>query len=129
MSAEAPARTLVIGLESADLRLVEKWVGEGALPFLGSMLRSCPLVTLRTPLHVLQTAVWPSLLTGVSAGRLGRYVLWSQIRNGTYHLHPPPTVPTSLRRYQEFLADRELADTLRLYLAVLDACPPAAPPP
>ena len=112
MSAEAPARTLVIGLESADLRLVEKWVGEGALPFLGSMLRSCPLVTLRTPLHVLQTAVWPSLLTGVSAGRLGRYVLWSQIRNGTYHLHPPPTVPTSLRRYQEFLADRGIGSVL-----------------
>jgi trehalose synthase len=31
------------------------------------------------------------------------------------------------RAEQEFLADRELADTLRLYLAMLDACPPAAP--
>ena len=112
MSAAPPARTLVIGLESADLRLVEKWVGEGSLPFLGSMLRSCPLVTLHTPLHVLQTAVWPSLLTGVSAGRLGRYVLWSQLRNGTYDMQPPPTLPGSLRRYQEFLADRGIGSVL-----------------
>ncbi len=112
MSAAPSARTLVIGLESADLRLVEKWVGEGSLPFLGSMLRSCPLVTLRTPLHVLQTAVWPSLLTGVSRGRLGRYVLWSQIRSGTYDMRPPPTLPGSLRRYQEFLADRGIGSVL-----------------
>jgi predicted AlkP superfamily phosphohydrolase/phosphomutase len=76
------------------------------------MLRSCPLVTLHTPIHVLQTAVWPSLLTGVSAGRLGRYVLWSQIRNGTYEMHPPPTVPGSLRRYEEFLADRGIGSVL-----------------
>lgn len=112
MPAAPPARTLVIGLESADLRLLEKWVGEGSLPFLASMLRGCPLVTLRTPLHVLQTAVWPSLLTGVSAGRLGRYVLWSQIRNGTYDMQPPPTVPGSLRRYQEFLVDRGIGCVL-----------------
>ncbi len=112
MPAAPPARTLVIGLESAELRLVEKWVAEGSLPFLGSMLRSCPLVSLRTPLHVLQTAVWPSLLTGVSPGRHGRYVLWSQIRNGTYDMHPPPTVPGSLRRYQEFLADRGIGTVL-----------------
>jgi predicted AlkP superfamily phosphohydrolase/phosphomutase len=102
----------VIGLESAELRLVEKWVGEGSLPFLGSMLRSCPLVTLHTPLHVLQTAVWSSLLTGVSAGRHGRYVLWSQIRNGTYDMRGPLSVPSSLRRYQEFLVDRGIGSVL-----------------
>jgi predicted AlkP superfamily phosphohydrolase/phosphomutase len=112
MLAAPSGRTLVVGLESADLLLIEKWVGEGALPFFGSMLRRCPLVTLHTPLHVLQTGVWPSMLTGVSAGRHGRYVLWSQVRNGTYDLHPAVTVPASLRRYQEFLADRGIASVL-----------------
>jgi predicted AlkP superfamily phosphohydrolase/phosphomutase len=112
MSSAQAARTLVIGLESADLRLIEKWAGEGSLPFLGSMLRGDPLVTLRTPLHVLQIAVWPSLLTGVSAGRLARYVLWSQIRTGTYDMQGPLTVPRSLRRYEEFLADRGIGSAL-----------------
>ena len=112
MPSAQPTRTLVIGLESADLRLVEKWAAEGSLPFLGSMLRADPLVTLRTPLHVLQTAVWPSLLTGVSAGHHGRYVLWSQIRTGTYDLHAPLTEPRSLQRYPEFLADRDIGSVL-----------------
>src|SRR5262252_308205 len=106
MPAATSARTLVIGLESAELSLVEKWAGEGSLPFLGSMLRSSPLVSLRTPIQVLQTGVWSSLLTGVSPGRHGRYVLWSQICNGTYDMPPPLTVPSSLRRYQEFLVER-----------------------
>ncbi len=108
----AQSRTLVIGIEAAELKLVEKWASEGSLPFLASMLRSCPLVTLRTPLHVLQVAVWPSLLTGVSAGRLGRYVLWSQIRSGAYDMRAPLPVPGSLRGYQEFLADHGISCAL-----------------
>jgi predicted AlkP superfamily phosphohydrolase/phosphomutase len=112
MPAEQSTRTLVIGIEAAELRLVEKWASEGSLPFLGSMLRSCPLVTLHTPLHVLQVAVWPSLLTGVSAGRVGRYVLWSQIRSGSYDMRPPLPVPTSLRGYQDFLADQGIGCAL-----------------
>jgi predicted AlkP superfamily phosphohydrolase/phosphomutase len=112
MAAADSARTIVIGIESAELRLVEKWVREGSLPFLGSLRRTCPIVLLHTPIHVLQVAVWPSLLTGVSAGRLGRYVLWSQIRNGSYDMHAPRTVHTSLRRYEEFLADRGIVSAL-----------------
>ena len=112
MLAEPSARTLVIGIESAEIRLIEKWASEGSLPFLKSLLRSYPLVTLSTPLHVLQTAVWPSVLTGTSAGRHGRYVLWSQLRSGSYDMRGPPTVPHSLRRYQEFLAERGVRPVL-----------------
>ena len=95
-TAESP-RTLVVGLESAALDLIEKWVDEGSLPFLGSMLRTCPLVTLRTPIHVLQPCVWPSLLTGASPGRHGRYQIWSQIQTGTYDFSQPPAMLGSLR--------------------------------
>ena len=112
MSAARPARTLVIGLESAELGLVEQWVREGSLPFLGSLLRTCPLVVLQTPIHVLQVAVWPSMLTGASAGRHGRYVLWSQIRTGSYRMQKQHTVRGSLRRYEEFLADRGIGSVL-----------------
>ncbi|MEP7313562.1 MAG: alkaline phosphatase family protein [Pseudomonadota bacterium] len=99
-------RTIVIGMESAELTLVEQWVREGVLPFLGSLLSSTPLVTLRTPNHVLQVATWPSLFTGASAGRHGQYVLWSQIRTGSYAMVGQRTKRRgSLRRYEEFLAD------------------------
>jgi predicted AlkP superfamily phosphohydrolase/phosphomutase len=105
VSARERGRTLVVGLESAELTLIEKWVGEGSLPFLGSLLRTCPRVTLHTPIDMLQIAVWPALLTGTSAGRHGRYVLWSQIRTGSYDLEPQRALRFSLRRYEEFLAD------------------------
>jgi predicted AlkP superfamily phosphohydrolase/phosphomutase len=106
MSAAESPRTLVVGLESASLPLVEKWINEGSLPFLGSMLRTCPLVMLHTPIHVLQPCVWPSLLTGASPGRHGRYQIWSQIQTGSYDFPRPPAMLGSLRRYEEFLADR-----------------------
>jgi predicted AlkP superfamily phosphohydrolase/phosphomutase len=110
------SRNVVLGIDSAELHLVEKWASEGSLPFLGSLLRTCPLVLLRTPIHVLQAGVWPSLLTGASPGRHGQYVLWSQIRNGSYETQVQPEMRGSLRRYYQFLADRgvrgALADVL-----------------
>ena len=109
--AESP-RTLVVGLESASLGLIQKWMHEGSLPFLGSMLRTCPLVKLHTPIHVLQPCLWPSLLTGASPGRHGRYQIWSQIRTGSYDFPQPPTMLGSLRRYEEFLADRGIDSAL-----------------
>jgi len=112
MSTARSPRTLVVGLESAALGLIEKWVDEGSLPFLGSMLRTCPLVVLHTPIHVLQPCVWPSVLTGASPGRHGRYQIWSQIRSGSYDFAKPPAMLGSLRRYEEFLADRGIGAAL-----------------
>ena len=106
------SRTIVIGIEAAELRLVEQWGSEGVLPFLGSLLATCPLVSLRTPIHVLQVAVWPSLLTGASAGRHGQYVLWNQIRSGSYEMNGQRALRGSLRRYVEFLADRGITCAL-----------------
>jgi predicted AlkP superfamily phosphohydrolase/phosphomutase len=87
-------------------------VSEGSLPFLGSLLDTCPLVMLHTPIHVLQVGVWPSLLTGASAGRHGRYVLWQQIRTGSYQMERQTMLRGSLRRYEEFLADRGIGSVL-----------------
>jgi predicted AlkP superfamily phosphohydrolase/phosphomutase len=102
-------RTIVLGIESAELTLVEHWSREGALPFLGSLLTTCPLVSLRTPIHVLQVAIWQSLLSGASPGRHGQYVLWSQIKSGSYEMQGQRTRRGSLRRYEEFMADRAVS--------------------
>jgi len=112
MSTAKSPRTLVVGLESAALGLIEKWVHEGSLPFLGSLLRTCPLVMLHTPVHVLQPCVWPTLLTGASPARHGRYQIWSQLQTGTYDVAQPPAMLGSLRRYEEFLADRGIGAAL-----------------
>lgn len=96
----------MLGLEAAELRLVEQWCSEGVLPFLGSLLAACPLVSLHTPIYVLQIAVWPSILTGASAGRHGQYVLWKQIKSGSYEMAERRAPHGSQRRYFELLEDR-----------------------
>lgn len=78
-------RTIVIGLDSLDLRLVDQWASVGELPCLEKLLATCPTVMLTTPSRVLQGTVWPSLLTGLSPGRHGMY-FQCQLRNGTYAL-------------------------------------------
>src|SRR5262252_1769738 len=112
MSTAKSPRTLVVGLESAALGLIERWAAEGSLPFFGSMLRTCPLVMLHTQIHVLQPCVWPSLLTGASPGRHGRYQIWSQIQTGSYDVAQPPAMLGALRRHEEFLADRGIGAAL-----------------
>jgi predicted AlkP superfamily phosphohydrolase/phosphomutase len=92
--------------------LIDRWVREGLLPFIGTLLNTRPLVKLHTPLHVLQVGIWPSLLTGVSAGRLGHYVLWSQIQNGSYELRAPKLELGPLRRYETFLEDHGVGTVL-----------------
>lgn len=78
-------RTVVIGLDSADLRLVERWSRSGDLPCLAELLRTCPLVRLTTPSRALQGSVWSSILTGAGPGRHGLY-LYTQLQPNTYKL-------------------------------------------
>ncbi len=78
-------RTIVIGVDSLDLLLVERWAAAGLLPFFASQLRDCSLVRLSTPTRVLQGALWPDIVSGRSPGQHGTYFL-TQITNGTYDL-------------------------------------------
>lgn len=80
----AHGRTLAIGLDSVDLKLIERWVSEGRLPFFASLLAECPLVRLAALSRVLQGSIWPSMLTGVSPGHHGLYY-FSRLARGTYH--------------------------------------------
>jgi predicted AlkP superfamily phosphohydrolase/phosphomutase len=85
MRASNKGRTIVIGVDSIDLLLVERWAAEGYLPFFASQLRDSSLVRLATPTSVLQGALWPDLIAGRSPGQHGTYFL-TQLTNGTYHL-------------------------------------------
>lgn len=85
MRAPNEGRTIVIGVDSLDLLLVERWAAEGRLPFLASQLRDSSFARLSTPTRVLQGALWPDLISGQSPGHHGTYFL-TQITNGTYDL-------------------------------------------
>jgi predicted AlkP superfamily phosphohydrolase/phosphomutase len=85
MSSASGGRTIVIGVDSLDLLLVERWAAEGLLPFFAAHFRDCSLVRLSTPTSVLQGALWPDVISGRSPGHHGTYFL-TQISNGTYHL-------------------------------------------
>jgi len=104
MRTSSEGRTIVIGVDSLDLQLVERWAAAGILPFFASQFRDCSLVRLSTPTSVLQGALWPDLICGRSPGHHGTYFL-TQLTNGTYHL------------------DRIAADRIRAvpYYGLLDA--------
>src|SRR2546421_492878 len=87
MVAPANARTIVLGVDSVDLLLMERWCAQGLLPFFNSMLESGTLVRLSTVSRILQGAVWPGLLSGRSPGQHGTYYL-TQLTSGTYNLDP-----------------------------------------
>jgi predicted AlkP superfamily phosphohydrolase/phosphomutase len=87
MGAAASGRTVVFGVDSVDLLLMQRWCAEGLLPFFNSMFKSGSLARLSTVSRVLQGAVWPSLLSGRSPGQHGTYFL-TQLTNGTYNLNP-----------------------------------------
>jgi predicted AlkP superfamily phosphohydrolase/phosphomutase len=98
MVAAASGRTVVLGVDSVDLLLMQQWCAQGLLPFFDSMLQSGSLARLSTVSRVLQGAVWPSLLSGRSPGQHGTYFL-TQLTNGTYNLDPVHADHTSLDPY------------------------------
>src|ERR1700730_5731376 len=103
-----PPRTIVIGLDALDFRLVEQWGSAGELPCLTQLLATCPTVKLSTPSRVLQGTVWPSLLTGASPGRHGLY-LQTQLKNGTYALTETLADHIQLKKFYQHLGDAGLS--------------------
>ncbi|MGH6913826.1 MAG: alkaline phosphatase family protein, partial [Geminicoccales bacterium] len=69
----APGKTLVIGLELGDGRLLYQWAEEGHLPTCARLIDAGawgPLATTAGQLHV---SAWPSIYTGVGPGEHGVY--------------------------------------------------------
>lgn len=100
---ERRGRTIVLGLDSIDLQLLERWIAQGLLPFFSSLLRDTPLVRLTTLSRVLQSAVWPSILTGQSPGHHGHYS-YTQLKTGTYNLDKEWADSVAGERFYKLLA-------------------------
>jgi predicted AlkP superfamily phosphohydrolase/phosphomutase len=77
-----PARVLVIGLDSAEASLVERWTSEGKLPALRELYEHGVTYRLDNCWGTLPTAVWPELTSGRSPGQAPLYYPPKQLRTG-----------------------------------------------
>jgi tetratricopeptide (TPR) repeat protein len=63
--ASAP-RVIFVGLDGADWRLLDEYIGEGVMPNLGALVRGGEKRTLITQHPPLSPLVWTTMMTGVS---------------------------------------------------------------
>lgn len=83
-------KLLVIGLDAAEQSLIRRWIDSGDLPNLANLSEQSVQAPTTNEPGLYTGSVWPSIFTGVSAGRHGCYY-YRQIVNGTYrtaHFRP-----------------------------------------
>ena len=80
------SRVLVLGLDSADAELIERWADEGHLPALARLRREGAWSRLGTTAEVMHVSAWPTIYTGADPGHHGLYHAY-QARAGTGALH------------------------------------------
>jgi predicted AlkP superfamily phosphohydrolase/phosphomutase len=85
-------RLLALGLDAADRRLVLEWARDGRLPVMGGLMREGAAVRLRSRGDLLPEALWPTVVTGMSAGAHGVYN-WRVVPRGEHSLRWVSTAP------------------------------------
>jgi predicted AlkP superfamily phosphohydrolase/phosphomutase len=81
------AQVLVVGLDAVDPQVAQELAGAGKLPTIASLLATSGGQTLANPDGLFVGAVWPTLFTGTSPGRHGRW--WpGHLKPGTYQVRP-----------------------------------------
>ncbi|HMR30223.1 MAG TPA: alkaline phosphatase family protein [Geminicoccaceae bacterium] len=74
-------RVLLIGLDSADAELIERWSDQGHLPTFARLRQEGLWTRLRTTAEVMHVSAWPTIYTGVTPGGHGMYHAY-QVRAG-----------------------------------------------
>ncbi|HET6469379.1 MAG TPA: alkaline phosphatase family protein, partial [Geminicoccaceae bacterium] len=97
-------RVLVIGLDSADAVLIERWGAAGHLPVLTGLGREGVRGRLGTTAEVMHVSAWPTLYTGVDPGRHGMYHAY-QIRAGEQEIHRAVASECGAAPYWKWLDD------------------------
>ena len=81
-----PTKVLLLGLDSADADLIERWSDEGYLPTLARLRQDGLWSRLRTTAEVMHVSAWPSIYTGTTPGQHGLYHAY-QVRAGDQRIH------------------------------------------
>ncbi|HUP00990.1 MAG TPA: alkaline phosphatase family protein [Gemmatimonadota bacterium] len=98
------SRVLLIGLDSADADLVERWCEDGSLPTLAALRREGAWGRLRTTAEIMHVSAWPTIYTGATPGRHGMYHAY-QIRAGEQTVHRTEAESCALPPFWKFLDD------------------------
>lgn len=94
-----PARLLVIGVDSAEATIIERYAAEGTMPAIAGLIAEGTAVTLGNPLKTLPGAIWPEINSGVSGARLGFYYQPEQIHTGEAVKRPVFAAEVNPERY------------------------------
>lgn len=86
MPGGASNRILLIGLDSADRELIERWCEEGHLPTMSRLRAEGLWSPLATTAEVMHVSAWPSIYTGTLPGKHGMYHAY-QMRAGQQEVH------------------------------------------
>jgi predicted AlkP superfamily phosphohydrolase/phosphomutase len=78
---------VILGIDAGDPGFIERWVREGRLPAIASLMERGSYARTGGPELVTEHGVWVSLFSGVSRGRHG-YFYFRQLRPGSYELEP-----------------------------------------
>ena len=81
-----PTELLVIGLDSMEASLIERWAATGQLPTFARLERTAARYRLTNPMRSHPGAIWPELNTGRSVASVGLYYHAEQ-------LHPHEPIP------------------------------------
>jgi predicted AlkP superfamily phosphohydrolase/phosphomutase len=76
----------LIGLDSADAELIERWTDDGTLPALARLRREATWRRLATTAEIMHVSAWPTLYTGTTPGHHGMYHAF-QVRAGVHGIH------------------------------------------
>lgn len=82
-------RIVVIGLDSADFYLIQKWVDEGHLPAMASLIARGSWGKLNSTADVGSNTVWPTFFTGTSPAKNYGFCI-RRIKSGTYRVIDEP---------------------------------------
>lgn len=78
-------RVIVIGLDSADSLLIERWVAEGKLPTFSMLFQQGMYGNLESSADVFSGSAWPAITSGCNPGECGVYTRY-QLTSGTYEV-------------------------------------------
>ena len=87
--AKNTSRIVAVGLDSADFDLIQKWVNEGHLRVIASLMSRGSWGKLNSTSDIGSGTVWPSFFTGTSPAKHGR-LQQRRLKPGTYRIVDKP---------------------------------------
>ena len=88
----ASPKVLLIGLDAAEVSLIEQWSAEGHLPNLRRLMTDGAMTHMRSAAAEFPDEVWPSIYTSTNSAQIGKYY-YIQPKLGTNELELMDDVP------------------------------------